>query len=210
MADNQLHLTKLCIALLILPLAIKTSLPPTGFSQPSGAKAKDDYVKGSKQLTLMILLHLISYAILSIYFFFHQEDSMFLSSSPLYHSWHLYEFIVAIFAIGGSLLRWSSFRALGQYFTYQVGIQRGHQLITYGPYSYLMHPSYTGALFGHVGSCWFLGFRKPFLVFLFAASFLYVLRLRIINEERILREHFGNNAWSRYANPRYRLIPLIY
>jgi len=46
----------------------------------------------------------------------------------------------------GIALRWYSAAVLGKYFTFDVAIQSGQSLIEAGPYRYIRHPSYSGAL----------------------------------------------------------------
>jgi protein-S-isoprenylcysteine O-methyltransferase Ste14 len=60
---------------------------------------------------------------------------------------------ILIFFIGiglmlvGVAFRWYSASLLGKYFTFDVAIHSGGQtLIEVGPYRYIRHPSYTGAL----------------------------------------------------------------
>ncbi|CAO3573021.1 unnamed protein product [Mortierella alpina] len=58
-------------------------------------------------------------------------------------TWHL---VLTALSVGGSVLRRWSYSTLGQFFTYQLAIRPGHRLIKTGPYRYLRHPSYAGAL----------------------------------------------------------------
>lgn len=46
----------------------------------------------------------------------------------------------------GQFLRWSCYRYLGKLFTYEVGVQEEHHLVTSGPYSVIRHPSYSGIM----------------------------------------------------------------
>ncbi|KAI8346927.1 hypothetical protein B0O80DRAFT_503051 [Mortierella sp. GBAus27b] len=58
-------------------------------------------------------------------------------------TWH----VVAVSAsIVGAALRYWSFLALDQLFTFQMVIRPQHTLIGSGPYTYIRHPSYIGAL----------------------------------------------------------------
>ncbi|KAF9538605.1 hypothetical protein EC957_006411 [Mortierella hygrophila] len=47
--------------------------------------------------------------------------------------------------LGYALRKWS-FVTLDRFFTYQLTIRSGHKLVQSGPYTYLRHPSYTGAI----------------------------------------------------------------
>ena len=78
---------------------------------------------------------------------------------------------VAIYA-GGVMGLWPVF-ALGKRFSGLVAIQRGHRLVTTGPYSLIRHPSYLGMLTFLVG--WALAFRSALGVILAALTLIPVL-----------------------------------
>ena len=55
----------------------------------------------------------------------------------------------------GGYIRYSCYRALGRFFTFEMSIHKGHQLITNGPYRVVRHPAYTGIIFWVTGLiCW--------------------------------------------------------
>ena len=54
-------------------------------------------------------------------------------------------FILGVAAVAsGAILRVRCFKALGQFFTFELSIHPSHTLVTTGPYSVVRHPSYTG------------------------------------------------------------------
>lgn len=59
--------------------------------------------------------------------------------------------------IFGTFIRLSCYRELGQSFTFSLNIRPDHKLITTGPYAYVRHPSYTGAVMAALGAllCYF-------------------------------------------------------
>ncbi|KAG0364101.1 hypothetical protein BC939DRAFT_501240 [Gamsiella multidivaricata] len=63
-------------------------------------------------------------------------------------TWH--KVLTALCVAGYALRKWS-FIALDRFFTYQLTIRSGHKLIQSGPYTFLRHPSYTGAILSNVG-----------------------------------------------------------
>jgi protein-S-isoprenylcysteine O-methyltransferase Ste14 len=88
----------------------------------------------------------------------------------------------------------------------RIQTERGHHLITRGPYRFIRHPGYLGgagsALCGAIalGSCWAL---------LPAAGVAGVLLRRTILEDRFLhRELAGYQDYARKV--RYRVLPGIW
>lgn len=109
--------------------------------------------------------------------------------------------------LGGLVLRLWSVRVLRHFFTIHVAIQDDHQLIRHGPYRWVRHPSYTGAL------CTFLGFPLALgtlaglaaMLLLVVPGFLYRIRV----EERTLQQAFPQQ-YPAYAQTTRRLIPFLW
>jgi protein-S-isoprenylcysteine O-methyltransferase Ste14 len=113
---------------------------------------------------------------------------------------------LALFVAGYAFAFWAM-RA-NPFFSTVVRIQseRGHQLIDRGPYQWVRHPGYAGAIVAHLflpialGSLW--GIVPATLGCLLVA-------LRILGEERVLRR--GLEGYSDYMlRVRWRLIPGIW
>jgi protein-S-isoprenylcysteine O-methyltransferase Ste14 len=107
------------------------------------------------------------------------------------------------YAAGISLSLWAM--TANRFFSPVVRIQveRGHHLVTSGPYRYLRHPGYTGLIVGSLcggvafGSWWSLVPLAPFV-----GMFLR----RTVLEDRFLREALeGYDGYSERV--RYRLVP---
>jgi len=96
---------------------------------------------------------------------------------------------------------------LGRLFNASVVIQRGHRLVTSGPYRLVRHPSYTGALIAAVGLGVALGHWTS--VAAFAVGWLVGLAYRIPVEEAAMRRAFGRQ-YEEYSARTRRLIPLIF
>jgi protein-S-isoprenylcysteine O-methyltransferase Ste14 len=84
--------------------------------------------------------------------------------------------------------------------------ERGHTVVSTGPYAYVRHPMYAGAILFSVGlplllgSWWGLAL-SPLLVLIFG--------LRAVKEEEMLRA--GLDGYAGYtACVRYRFVPLIW
>lgn len=132
-----------------------------------------------------------------------------------------------ILLICGSLIRAACFRHLGQQFTFQLSIRKGHRLITSGPYSVVRHPGYTslylcfaGTILCQLGSGsfwaesglwdhpWWRWFGIVYAGYRVYVSF--VIFKRIKREDTVLRKEFGDEwvAWAKKTP--YKLLPLVY
>lgn len=111
-----------------------------------------------------------------------------------------------ILTAGGFLLMNLAILALGKQFSVDVTIQKGHELVTKGPYSVIRHPRYLGIILFFSGiSLVFRSFISLVLVFLTAL----VLIWRIFDEEKLMRSEFSGQ-WDDYAKRSSRLIPFLY
>jgi protein-S-isoprenylcysteine O-methyltransferase len=111
------------------------------------------------------------------------------------------------FLVSGVALRIWAIRHLGRFFTVDVGIQQGHQVVEDGPYRLVRHPSYSGSLLALVG-IGFLTFNWLGL-FLITTGTLLAYALRISVEEKAMLAQFGAQ-YNEYAARTKRLIPWIY
>lgn len=84
--------------------------------------------------------------------------------------------------------------------------ERGQQVITTGPYSYVRHPMYAGAILFFAGTALLLGSWWGVASVLF---FAVLLAIRTFIEEGALRT--GLRGYDDYAaKVRYRLIPMVW
>ena len=109
--------------------------------------------------------------------------------------------------VAGLLLRWWSVRTLAQFFTVDIAIHPGQELIRRGPYRLLRHPSYTGALLTVLGFCIAIGHLPAALIVIVPITTAFLWRIRI--EERMLSEAFPE-AYPTYARETKRLIPFVW
>ena len=118
--------------------------------------------------------------------------------------WFTYLGIV-IFLLG-MLFRFWAILILGRYFSPVVGLYKDHAIITNGPYRFVRHPSYTGALvmlFGYeiilrswIGTVAMLAIMLP----------IYLYRIKI--EERALNRRFPKD-YRNYTKDKKKIIPWI-
>jgi protein-S-isoprenylcysteine O-methyltransferase len=109
--------------------------------------------------------------------------------------------------VAGLCLRWYSIIFLGRFFTVNVAIASDHQLINTGPYRYVRHPSYTGALLAFVGLGLCVG-NWLSIVLLLVPTFLVFLR-RMHVEEAALLQGLGE-PYREYMRHTKRLVPAFY
>jgi protein-S-isoprenylcysteine O-methyltransferase Ste14 len=98
--------------------------------------------------------------------------------------------------------------ASNRFFSSHVRIQedRGHTVISHGPYAYVRHPGYTGAILYALSSPLLLGSLVAFWVSLGSAP-LWILRTAL--EDRTLQNELaGYRAYA--AQVRCRLVPLLW
>ena len=113
---------------------------------------------------------------------------------------------VALFA-AGILLRWYSIVHLGRFFTVDVSIAAGHKVINTGPYRFVRHPSYSGALLAFVGFGLCLHNWVALLALLVPITAAFLWRIHV--EERVLTDALGDE-YPKYASRTKRLIPLLW
>ena len=90
--------------------------------------------------------------------------------------------------------------------TVRIQTERGHQVISSGPYAWIRHPGYAGALLSFLATPVFLDAAWSLLPALFLAVVL-VIRTRL--EDRMLQEQLeGYRAYA--GRVRYRLIPGVW
>ena len=108
--------------------------------------------------------------------------------------------------ISGVLATWAM--AENNYFSSVVRIQddRGQTVITSGPYQYIRHPGYLGAILYYIGTSMVL---DSWISFFPALIIIIGFIFRIQFEERTLKEEL--DGYERYTQKvEYRLIPGIW
>src|SRR5258706_4591602 len=83
---------------------------------------------------------------------------------------------------------------------------RGHTVVSTGPYHYVRHPMYAGFLLYMLGTTLFLGSLYGVLLGL---AFMLALARRAMLEERTLQDELRGYA-TYMADVKYRLIPYIW
>lgn len=109
--------------------------------------------------------------------------------------------------LAGVMLRWYSARLLGKYFTFDVAIHGGQTLVDAGPYRYIRHPSYSGALLTLLGFGLALGNWAGLAAALFCLGSGYAYRIPI--EETALAAALGE-PYKQYVSRTWRLVPFLF
>jgi protein-S-isoprenylcysteine O-methyltransferase len=109
--------------------------------------------------------------------------------------------------VSGLALRWYSILLLGRFFTVDVAIAADHRLIETGPYRFIRHPSYSGALLAFVGLGFCLHNWASLAVIVIPTLLAFSRRIRI--EERALALGLGDE-YRNYMHRTKRLIPAVY
>jgi protein-S-isoprenylcysteine O-methyltransferase Ste14 len=107
----------------------------------------------------------------------------------------------------GITLRWYSAALLGKYFTFDVAIQSGQVLVEVGPYRYIRHPSYSGALLTLLGFGLALGNWAGLAANLSCMGFAYAYRIAV--EEAALASALGE-VYKQYMRRTWRLVPFLF
>ncbi len=112
---------------------------------------------------------------------------------------------LTLFTIGILFVLWSGI-SLGKFYSADVTIQEGHQLIKSGLYRYIRHPRYLGAILAGFGLS--LLFRS-WLGLIASICFILLIILRIQDEEKCMLREFGDE-WETYNKNSWRMIPFLY
>jgi protein-S-isoprenylcysteine O-methyltransferase len=107
----------------------------------------------------------------------------------------------------GIIFRIWSINTLGKFFRSTVMIQKGHPVITSGPYRFIRHPSYTGSLLIFSGAGIALNNWLSLLVMVLFMFIAYTYRVAI--EEKTLAGFLGKE-YLAYQRRTKRFLPMIF
>ena len=111
-------------------------------------------------------------------------------------------FILAGYALGSYAL------IENRFFSGMVRLQteRGHQVVSSGPYRWIRHPGYTGAMLTYLATPFFLDSRWAFLPVMFITI---ILVIRTSLEDKVLQDELqGYRDYTKRV--RYRLLPGVW
>lgn len=108
--------------------------------------------------------------------------------------------------LGGVAFRWWAIASLGKFFTFDVAVQSSQKVVDTGPYRYIRHPSYTGALMTQVGIGLALGNWAGLLALMLCMAIAYAYRISV--EEKALIAALGE-PYKQYMQRTRRIIPFL-
>ena len=123
--------------------------------------------------------------------------------------WHraVVFFVGIALMLAGIAFRFYAMSVLGRFFTYDVAVHAGQTVVEAGPYRYIRHPSYTGALITLVGLGLALGNWAGLLALLACMGAAYAYRISV--EEAALVAALGE-PYKRYVRRTRRLVPFLF
>lgn len=129
-----------------------------------------------------------------------------LPSARLYDSSVLFWLGIAFVWLGMLLRHWAVM-TLGRYHVMTIYAEPKQPVIERGPYKYIRHPSYLGALTAIIGIA--LAINSIFGSILLVTAATIALIQRINLEDRYLIKHLGT-TYEEYAKRTFRLVPFVW
>ena len=130
-----------------------------------------------------------------------------LSLFKLHYHLSYFDWLMFAFATVGVILCYWAYWSLGRLYTFTIGIRNSHTLVSSGPYRYLVHPGYVGQYMVLTGCLMFYNvYLTPTILFLIYMAYVYIRRM--IAEERMLAERFGNE-YTTFMSERWRFFSFV-
>ena len=107
----------------------------------------------------------------------------------------------------GVALRWYSIWTLGRYFTRDVAVSAGQQIVQHGPYRAIRHPAYSGTFLTMLGVGLAVTNWASLLVLLTCVLAGHLYRVQV--EERALIQAIGQ-PYIAYMQRTRRFIPFVF
>ena len=118
---------------------------------------------------------------------------------------HLIPFIAGLLVVGSAIaIRSAAVRALGRMWSVHIEIRREHELVRSGPFGWVRHPIYLGAILELVGAMLLMNSVYTWIVFVFFFAPSLFARIRL--EERAMIARFGD-AYVQYRKTTPAVLP---
>ncbi len=126
---------------------------------------------------------------------------------PRSFEWDGLAWISLIFMLSGLVLRTWAVATLGKFFTWHIKVESHQKIICSGPYRFVRHPSYAGAMLTYLFGPLFLHAWFSTLVAIVALPLAFRRRIRL--EEGLLKRNLGED-YQLYCRKVKKLIPWIW
>ncbi|MCX6083445.1 MAG: isoprenylcysteine carboxylmethyltransferase family protein [Caldiserica bacterium] len=188
--------------ILVLSIVVFDRIIPALKAKKSGAKLRPDNEtiknEGRRLFAFRVMLGIILASFLGVYTFYPELTSRLQIHLPLGIRW----FGVVIAAMG--VIFWSCAQAvLDRNWSGNLKIQKGHKLVTAGPYGKIRHPIYAGTILWASGLALFTA--NVFFILMALLTIVFIF-LRVTKEEKMLIEHFGDE-YIEYMDTTGRYFP---
>lgn len=110
----------------------------------------------------------------------------------------------SLMVVGLAVRTWAVF-TLGRFFTWHVTVQEGQKVIRSGPYRYVRHPSYLGALLAYFFGTTFFHSWASMCLAAIALPAAFFRRIKL--EEAVLKRSLGQE-YEKYCKEVPALIPV--
>jgi protein-S-isoprenylcysteine O-methyltransferase Ste14 len=137
---------------------------------------------------------------------FYEKERIILNFFPIWSSEIITFFGLILLFIGG-IIGVTGRIQLSRFGSGVLQIEEDHELVTSGIFSVIRHPIYSGGMIGVLGL--FIAFNSVFMMLGVSALYFGVMRHRLIFEEDMLVEEFGDE-YRDYMKKTKRLIPYLY
>ena len=115
--------------------------------------------------------------------------------------------VALVVMVAGLSLRIWAVHTLGRFFTWFITVYEDHQVIRSGPFRFVRHPAYSGALFLFVATLIFLHAWVGAALSLVLQLFAYLRRIRY--EEAMMIQRMGDR-YVAYTHEVKALVPLLW
>jgi len=170
------------------------------FFQPSYNPFKKSTGKEDRGTALQIIWSIYITQIITI------AEAAYLRFPGSMH-WDYITTLALVVMLAGLILRSWAVMALGNQFTWHINRETSKNLIKTGPFRFLRHPGYAGALLTYTFSAVFL--HSWFSLVINFVVLIIAFSRRIYFEEAVLREIFGIK-YLEYCKKVKKMIPLIW
>ncbi|UCG00945.1 MAG: isoprenylcysteine carboxylmethyltransferase family protein [Candidatus Heimdallarchaeota archaeon] len=172
--------------------------------RPFSESIEEDWT--TNRLYTMIILALFLFNPIIIALSFYESKLIVANYFPTWNTLPVSILGIFILMIGGCITITGRYQ-LKQFGEGVLNVKEDQTLITTGIFSYIRHPIYAGGIIGVFGL--YLAFGSFFVLIGIWISYFVVFRHRLLFEEKMMTEAFGDE-YREYMKHSKRLIPFLY